>query len=745
MLHLLRNVHILDEDTRSFIREISQTVTRSLALAVVCIYLVWAYLLGASQPGRYLSSVLLITLPVVLSVWASLALIEKHPTLAHLLWLTGLFGAITLGWVFFRRPEIALFYLSIPLVAVIVNGWTLAIFSELLLIATLVATAQSPVIFPMPDFLRLMIGVNSVLIGFIGALATGSVVGVVQRAFKEFQMAREQMEESRHQRMELIQTQEDLLQANRELARLSDRLKALMQIAEDARRVKEEFVANVSHELRTPLNMIIGFSELITQAPHVYGDLPPALLADIAAIQRNSQHLAELVNDVLDLSQIDAGRMTLVREWTTLQELVESAVNATKILFEMKNLYLRVAIPQEPVPLFCDRTRIREVLLNLLSNAGRFTTAGGVTVRAYSEGSNMIISVADTGPGISQADQTRLFEPFQQLDNSIRREGGSGLGLSISKRFVELHGGRMWLESELGKGTTFFFSIPMVEQLTPHGEVPGYRRWVTPYHQPEVEARRSKAPIPEVLPRFVVFDRSAALQRVFNRYLDEVEIVAVESLEAALEELSRSPSQGLVLNGATVDVSSQAVDQIIGHLPFLTPVITCWVTGEDEAARRLGVANYLLKPISRARLIGAIRQLGEGVRTVLLVDDDIEVLQLFSRVLNSAEEGYTILRARDGNQALELMRERKPDVVLLDLIMPEMDGFQVLREKQEDASIREIPVIVMSSKDPTGAPIVSDSLMVIRKGGLSTRELYSSIRALSEVIAPRAPSAVPAR
>ena len=183
MLHLLRNVHVLDEDTRSFIREISQTVTRSLALAVVCIYLVWAYLLGASQPGRYLSSVLLITLPVVLSVWASLALIEKRPTLAHLLWLTGLFGAITLGWAFFQRPEIALFYLSIPLIAVIVNGWALAIFSELLLIGTLAVTAQNPAVFPMTDFLRLMIGVNSVLIGFIGALAKPALVSIAILAF----------------------------------------------------------------------------------------------------------------------------------------------------------------------------------------------------------------------------------------------------------------------------------------------------------------------------------------------------------------------------------------------------------------------------------------------------------------------------------------------------------------------------------------------------------------------------------
>ncbi|MBC7239835.1 MAG: HAMP domain-containing histidine kinase, partial [Chloroflexi bacterium] len=204
---------------------------------------------------------------------------------------------------------------------------------------------------------------------------------------------------------------------------------------------------------------------MITEHPEIYGpSLPPALLADIAVIQRNSQHLASLVDDILDLSRAEAGRIALMKERVTVQELVDAAVVAVKPLFDSKGLYLRAEIAPEVPPIYCDRTRVRQVILNLLSNAGRFTAKGGVELRVtYYEG-DVLFSVADTGPGIAPEDQQRVFEPFEQANTSLTRSAGStGLGLSISKHFVEMHNGRMWLESELGKGTTVYFRLPVQE------------------------------------------------------------------------------------------------------------------------------------------------------------------------------------------------------------------------------------------------------------------------------------------
>ena len=576
--------------------------------------------------------------------------------------------------------------------------------------------------------------------GLLGWTATHTLLTVTQWYLFSFQQARQKMEEAREQRVELKQTQEDLIQANRELARLSDRLKAMYQIANEARQAKEEFVANVSHELRTPLNMIIGFSEMITKSPQVYADsLPPALLADIAAIQRNSQHLARLVDDVLDLSQVEAGRMALSKEWTSLAEILDEAVLVVRALFESKGLYLEKEVSADLPQMFCDSTRIRQVVINLLSNAGRFTERGGVRVRAWCEKDDIVVSVADTGPGIALEDQEKLFEPFQQLDGSIRRPtDGSGLGLSISKRFVEMHEGKMWLESEVGVGTTFYFSLPLETPLP--AALTGdddLGRWLSPYSEYEYKARtgRSKAPAPTLVPRFVLLEREDTLLRLFSRYVDGIEITSVQDIEGVMGELSRSPARALLVNAPPFEETPAPMDQLT-NLPYDTPAITCWVPGEDEAAKRLGVVRYLVKPVTRETLLSTLEELGEDMKSVLLVDDEPEVLQLFARMLSSAERNYRILQATNGQWALSLLRERQPDVMLLDLIMPGVDGFQVLWEKSRDSTIREIPVVVISARDPSGEPIVSDTLTVTRGGGLSVRDILACIQAVSEVLAP---------
>ncbi|MCC7355759.1 MAG: hybrid sensor histidine kinase/response regulator [Anaerolineae bacterium] len=561
----------------------------------------------------------------------------------------------------------------------------------------------------------------------------------VEWSWEHYEEARRLLSEAQEQHLELKQTQEDLIQANRQLAALSDRLKVMHQIAEEARRAKEEFVARVSHELRTPLNMVIGFSDMISRAPHVYGArLRPALLADIAAIQRNSQHLASLVDDVLALSQIEAGRMTLSKEWTAIQEIVGAAVLAVQPLVESKGLSLELEVPPDLPPVFCDSTRVRQVILNLLSNAGRFTEQGSVRVEARCEENRVVVCVADTGPGISRENQKKMFEPFEQLDGSIRRRyGGSGLGLSISKRFVEMHDGEMWLESEVGVGTRVYFSLPLETlPLAPLAEE-SVARWFSPYLGYRVRTERSKAPELRPVPRFILLEQGSTLQRFFGRHIDNAEVVSVRDNEAAISELQRAPAQALIVNDPSLK-HMPVTRAPLANVPYGTPVVTCWIPGEEDAAQELGATHYLVKPIACETLLAALEGLGESIKTVLLVDDEPEALQLFARMLSSAPAGYRVLRATNGRQALNLLRRRRPDVLLLDLVMPEMNGFEVLREKNQDPALRPIPVVVISARDPVGEPIVSNALTVTRDGGLSVVDLVACVQSISRVLAPAA-------
>jgi CheY-like chemotaxis protein len=454
-----------------------------------------------------------------------------------------------------------------------------------------------------------------------------------------------------------------------------------------------------------------------------------------------------LVNDVLDLSQVEAGRMALSKSSAKVDDIVVAAVEAVRPLFQSKGLSLDSTITAGLPPLFCDSTRVRQVLINLLSNAGRFTERGGVHIRVARNGSTVVFSVSDTGPGITPEDQQRIFEPFQQLDTSIRRRhGGSGLGLSISRRLVEMHGGRMWLESESGVGTTISFSLPLDTYILEARSTGDAMRWFSPYSEYEyrMRTRRSKAPAPTLVPRYVLLDTGDTLQRLCTRYLDGAQTVLVRDIQEAVDELSRSPAQALVVNSPPFGEGSIPVEDLTS-LPFGTPVATCWVPGDDEAARKLNVMRYLVKPVTSDTILSTLDGLGIDIERILLVDDEREVLRLFSRMLAAADRGYRVMWATNGPRALALMQERRPDVVLLDLIMPEMDGFQVLQEKSQNAPIRDIPVVVVSSRDPSGEPIMSELLTVTRGGGLSARDLLVCIETVSAALSPSAQSDDPAQ
>jgi signal transduction histidine kinase/CheY-like chemotaxis protein len=564
------------------------------------------------------------------------------------------------------------------------------------------------------------------------------LINTLRWSWKGYRTNQLLLEKNQEYQVQLLQSMENLKDANIQLTRLNTLAQNLRIVAEEERKIKEQFVATVSHELRTPLNMIIGFCEMITQNPKSYDrSLPPALLSDLKVVLRNSQHLSSLIDDVLDLSQIEAGQMKLSREMVSFKELIDAVTIAVRPLFESKKLYLRATIPDDLPLIFCDKKRIREVLLNLLSNAGRFTETGGVTIGVWQDEKYLYTSITDTGKGIDPKMQVNLFEPFQQLDVSIQqRYGGTGLGLAISKQFIELHDGKIWVESKEGEGTSFYFKFPI---LPPVFSDPGALRWFNPYIPYEERPPTTPAPAITVPPRLIVVERGKTISHLLGRHWENVDIETVDSMEGALLIHNSSPANMILVN--TSLLGTEMVYQSFSEFASDIPIISLNVIGSESISDRLGVQNYLLKPISSDTLINAIKNLDGNVRRILLVDDEPDTLQLFSRILTAPNHGYQVFRALNGSQALEMMKNHCPDLVLLDLTMPVMDGFETLKVINQDPELCNVPVILMSARDPVQSPIASQFLMVTSPKGLSLRILMDCFAAISDVFSSHGLSA----
>jgi CheY-like chemotaxis protein len=374
---------------------------------------------------------------------------------------------------------------------------------------------------------------------------------------------------------------------------------------------------------------------------------------------------------------------------------------------------------------------MREVLLNLLSNAGRFTERGGVDLRLWRDQDSIMFSVADTGPGIADADRERIFRPFEQADSSLRRShGGSGLGLSISKAFVELHGGQMWFESRLGSGTTFFIRLPIDPPVLVERDA---TRWLQSGWEFRQRTRPSLAPKPTTPPRFIVLEPEHTLQTLVSRYVDEAETVHAATLDDACAEFQRQPAQALLVNSAAVGATLQEIAQA-RKLPPGLPAIVCSIPSSHDAATSLGVSDYLVKPVSQEHLWQAAQRLGVQGGTILVVDDEADAQQLFHRMLAAARRRYRILRAGSGRAALAIMRSQKVDAVLLDMVMPDMDGLQFLEELHQDAALQGTPVIAVTGRDPGGRAVASASLGVTTAEGLSVMQLLAAVQALSGIL-----------
>jgi len=471
-------------------------------------------------------------------------------------------------------------------------------------------------------------------------------------------------------------------------ARLFGELERKSAELEIASRHKSEFLASMSHELRTPLNAVIGFSEVLLE--RMFGDLNERQDEYVRDIWSSGKHLLELLNDILDLSKVEAGRMDL--EWSTfsVREALENGLALMRERAARKSISLILEVAPEIGLFHADELRFRQVVLNLLSNAVKFTPeAGEVVVRATSDGPEVLVTVTDTGIGVAPADQARIFESFQQGGRGAQQHEGTGLGLTLCRRIVGLLGGRMWLESEVGRGSTFGFAIPL-------GALES------------AQAPRSDESPPHGGPLVVIIEDDRRSLDLLRLYLEGagVEVVGVRDGATGLEVVRQRRPSAVVLDIRLPGMDGWDVLATLKADPATAPIPVVVVSMVDERGRgfALGAAEYLVKPVSRDDVLSALTRvtvLPDSNRTLLAIDDDPLVIELVKAVLEP--EGWQVLGAADGETGVALARSRQPAVVLLDLLLPGMDGFEIAAALHDDSTTQQIPIIVLTSMTMTRA------------------------------------------
>ncbi len=534
----------------------------------------------------------------------------------------------------------------------------------------------------------------------------------------------------------------DLKQLTLQLRTSSNEISDKNLQLEDASRMKSEFLANMSHELRTPLNAIIGFSEVLRDG--LLGELQPKQKEYISDIYTSGGHLLSLINDILDLSKVEAGKMSLELEACDSAGLVQAGLQVVREKAIAHRIMLSVEAAPDMPEIWLDQRKVKQIIYNLLSNAVKFTPDGGkvfVTAKIVENITRDLtqqfleISVRDTGIGISADDQQRLFQPFVQIDSTLsRRYNGTGLGLVMVKRLTELHGGLVRLKSELGKGSTFTVLLPArkahdelidenhsdhkVEQLIDADNIFPSGISLETLQPTNLSAAPASEKLKAIsqssteetnLPLALVIedDHSAAELLRLQLETNGFRVITAESAERGLE-LADKQKPDLI----TLDIHLPGMDgwQCLEHLkekPDIAsiPVVIISIVADRARGLSLGANQVLQKPITRDELSRALAAVGFGRRhderhgVVLVIDDDPKAVQLLGTHLDSA--GYKVLSAFSGKQGIDIARESKPDLILLDLMMPELSGFDVIDELKNDVSTKDIPIIVVTAKQIT--------------------------------------------
>jgi CheY-like chemotaxis protein/two-component sensor histidine kinase len=449
----------------------------------------------------------------------------------------------------------------------------------------------------------------------------------------------------------------------------------------EAERAKTEFVSTVSHELRTPMTAVKGYVDLLLMG--ATGDLNSQQQHFLDIIKINTDRLTSLVNDLLDISRIETGKIDLERESLDMVSIIEQAVLTIRPRAEEKGLRVHAVVPPELPQVFGDSDRVVQIITNLVGNAYKYTPTGGVvSVHAYVRDEMVHVAVADTGIGISSEDQRKIFDRFFRVDDPlVHEESGTGLGLSIAVSLVEMHGGEMTVESEAGEGSIFTFTLPLAEgeDTAPLGKPP---EGFVPLFQSTV---------------LVVEDDSEVAN--FLRFTLESEghrVLIAESGEAGLRMAREKQPDLISLDILLPDLNGFEVLELLKRDAQTSdiPVVIVSVVGDEDRGKALGAIDYLTKPLDIDNLLSVVEDIVTEHDTVLIADDDEDTLMLLREALRN--NGLGLRTTRRGDRALQLAQMIRPALLLLDLNMPGLDGYEVLKALREDERTADIPVIVMT-------------------------------------------------
>jgi signal transduction histidine kinase/CheY-like chemotaxis protein len=541
-----------------------------------------------------------------------------------------------------------------------------------------------------------------------------------------------------HKDSEILEKTNEIYIINQELRQINDHLEELVaertaqlekahDEAIEANRVKSQFLANMSHELRTPLNAIIGYSEMLKEEAEELGE--PTFVEDLGKISKSGNHLLALINDILDISKIEAGKMEMYFEACDLTGLLQDVVTTVKPLIEGNGNQLEIrSIEGEMIT---DVTKLRQILLNLLSNASKFTKDGTVYFDVYRQArdnkAGYCFRVKDTGIGMTPEQVKKLFQPFTQADSSTTRKyGGTGLGLAISQSFCSIMGGETSVESELGSGSTFTCWLP----VSPEGEEIA--------DPPVVYREEGEASQVSIL----LIDDEPFNKELMQRYLAK-EGWTLAFAESGLEGLRLAKKlrpKVICLDILMPSMDGWSVLSALKSDPELQdiPVVIWSMTNDKSLGYTLGASEFLTKPVQRERLIGVMDKYvsNRTDHSVLVIEDDATTSELMAKLLK--KEGYGVIQAGNGRIALECMAIEAPALILLDLMMPEMDGFQFVAELRKQDAWSEIPIVVVTAKTITSEDRLKLNgyvKSVIQKGMFDHKSLLAEIHQFIAVAA----------
>ncbi|HBO83745.1 MAG TPA: hypothetical protein DD641_01925, partial [Deltaproteobacteria bacterium] len=496
--------------------------------------------------------------------------------------------------------------------------------------------------------------------------------------------------------------------ANDELERRGMELEFINDELRKASELKNRFLATVSHELRTPLNSVIGFAELLKG--QAVGSLNEKQKEYAGYINNSGKHLLQLINNILDLSKIEAGKVELMKEDFALTPLLNDVVNTITSLANTKRLTIEVKT-EDAGYINADRGKLKQVLLNLLSNAVKFNKDDGrIDIEAVTKDENLHVSVKDTGIGIKPEDVERIWLEFEQVDDSITRHfEGTGLGLAVTMKLVELHGGRIWVESEYGKGSAFKFTIPTKQIVVPVKTLP------------------ERMVISDEIPLILVVEDNLELRELIASYIKEAgyEVARAGDGNEALRLAKTLKPFAITLDLMLPEKNGWEVLRELKEDPATAdiPVIIVSAANGLKDGFSFGASDYLTKPVDKESLLASLKKLSlttkvkRGSYTVLVVDDDPKAVELLAQILQG--EGFGVIKAYGGEEGVTLAMKGSPDLVILDLMMPEVSGFEVLERLRNWHDTKDIPVIIYTAKDITSedrARLGNEISKVVKKG-----------------------------